>query len=134
MGGFQLTNSPANPYVYTGTFLTTNQAPGSVMLYQFVINGATWETTGDRTWTFANTNAVSLPLAYLNNVTSLGPVSLQVRDSGRVELQWEAGPRVRLQTAPALEGPWTDVPETEGAGSWSGTLGGAMRFYRLIGP
>ncbi|NGO38492.1 hypothetical protein G4L39_03645 [Limisphaera ngatamarikiensis] len=134
VGGFQLTNSPANPYVYTGTFLTTNQAPGSVMLYQFVINGATWETTGDRTWTFANTNAVSLPLAYLNNVTSLGPVSLQVRDSGRVELQWEAGPRVRLQTAPALEGPWTDVPETEGAGSWSGPPGGAMRFYRLIGP
>lgn len=134
VGGFQLTNSPAQPYLYTGTFLTTNQAPGSVMLYQFVINGATWETTGDRTWTFANTNALTLPLAYLNNVTSLGPVTLQLRDGGTVELRWEAGPRVRLQSAPAITGPWTDVPGTEGVGTWSGPWDGTARFYRLIGP
>lgn len=134
IGGFQLTNSPANPIVYSGTFLTTNQAPGSVMLYQFVINGATWETTGDRTWQFADTNAAVLPTVFLNNVTSLGPLTNRWIGPGTLELRWEAGPRVRLQSAPAVTGPWQDVPDTENAGSATVPVEAGQRYFRLIGP
>jgi hypothetical protein len=134
IGGFQLTNSPANPLVYTGTFLTTNQAPGSTMLYQFVINGTTWETTGDCTWQFAGTHAVVLPTAFLNNVTSLGPPTNRVIAPATLELSWQAGPRVRLQSAPTVTGPWQDVPDTAGQGSLTVPLGLTQQFFRLVGP
>lgn len=134
IGGFQLTNSPSSPYLYSGTFLTTNQAPGSVMLYQFVINGTTWESTGDRTWQFAGTNAVVLPTAYLNNVTSLGLLTHRMLGSGELELSWESGPRIRLQSASDLTGPWHDVADTQGQGRTTVPVGNAARYFRLVGP
>lgn len=134
IGGFQLTNSPAHPILYTGTFLTTNQAPGSTMLYQFVINGSTWESTGDRTWQFVDANPVTLPVAFLDNVTSLGTVTNRLAGAGQLELSWEPGPRVRLQSAPAVVGPWQDVPGTQGAGAVTVPVGSSQRYFRLIGP
>ena len=104
------------------------------MLYQFVINGTTWETTGDRTWQFAGTNAVVLPTAFLNNVTSLGPLTNRVIAPATLELSWQAGPRVRLQSAPTVTGPWQDVPDTAGQGNLTVPLGPSQQFFRLIGP
>lgn len=134
LGGFTLTNSPASPLVYSGTFLTTNNAPGSTMLYQFVINGNTWESTGDRTWQFTGTNAVVLPTAYLNNVTSLGALTWTPLSPTSAELSWQGGPRVRLQSAPAVTGPWQNVPDTENQNSAVVNLGPDKAFFRLAGP
>ncbi|MDW8308105.1 MAG: hypothetical protein RMK20_01880 [Verrucomicrobiales bacterium] len=134
LGGFVLTNSPTSPIVYSGTFLSTNHAPGSTMLYQFVINGNTWETTGDRTYLFTSTNAVVLPVAFLNNVTSLGALNWTPLTPTSAELSWQGGPRVRLQSAPAVTGPWQDVPNTENQNSAVVNIGSNRAFFRLVGP
>jgi hypothetical protein len=134
LGGFVLTNSPASPLIYSGTFVSTNHAPGSTMLYQFVINGNTWETTGDRTWQFTSTNPVVLPMAFLNNVTSLGTLTLTPLSATSAEVSWQGGPRVRLQSAPAVTGPWQTVPNTENQNSAVVPVGPGKAFFRLVGP
>jgi hypothetical protein len=134
LGGFMLTNSPANPLVYSGTFVDTNDAPGGIVLYQFVINGNTWETTGDRTWQITSTNPIVLPTAFLNNVASLGALTWTPLAPGSAQLSWEGGPRVRLQSAPAVTGPWQNVPNTENQNTAIVNLGPGQAFFRLAGP
>lgn len=133
LGGFTLTNSPANPIVYSGTATTTN-AVGATMLYQFVINGATWESTGDRTHQFADTNALVLPVAFLNNVTTLGPLTNTPLTATSAQLSWLGGPAVRVQTSASLAGPWQNVPGTEGQHLATVPVGPWQTYFRLVGP
>ena len=133
LGGFALTNSPANPIVYSGTYTTTNAA-GGTLVYQFVINGSTWETTGNRNYVHADTNAVVLPLAYLNNLANLGPLTNSPALPGQADLTWAGGPNIRLQSSTNLAGPWLDVPGSQGQNAATVPVGPAQTFFRLIGP
>jgi hypothetical protein len=133
LGGSILTNTPANPVVYSGTYTTTN-APGGNMLYQFVINGSTWESTGNRQHVFANTNAVILPTAFLNDVATLGPLTNAPASATSASLSWQAGPLVRVQTSTNLTGPWQNVDGTEGQSSTTAPVGPEQTYFRLIGP
>ncbi len=133
LGGFALTNDPANPVIFRGTIVDTNDAAGSTLQYQFVINGSTWETTGNRLFVLPNTDPRTLPLAYFNNVRDLGPLSITQAGAGQFSVTWTSGPLVRLQSSTNLLN-WVDVPDTMGQGSASitGTL--PMMFFHLFGP
>jgi hypothetical protein len=134
LGGFVLTNSTTAPYLYGGTWVDTNDAPGSVVQYQFVLNnGATWETTGNRLYTLTNANQQDFPVAFFNNVNTLGPLSLGSITGGQATISWTAGPAVRLQKATSL-GTWQDVASTLGQSTASVTVGTGQAFFRLIGP
>jgi hypothetical protein len=134
LGGFVLTNDPADPILYRGTIIDTRDAAGSVVQYQFVINGSTWETTGDRLFTLTSTNPTTLPLAFLNNVANLGPVSLTTSSPGQFSLTWTGGPGVRMQSSTNLVN-WIEVPDTLGQSSTSlSEPTQPHRFFRLIGP
>ena len=73
---FQLTNSPAAPNIYSGTFNDTTDAPGTPVQYKFIINGSNWESIGNRMFTLASTSQ-ALPLVYFNDAGSLGSLLLK---------------------------------------------------------
>jgi hypothetical protein len=133
LGGFILTNTPANPIVYSGTYVTTN-APGGTVLYQFVINGSTWESTGNRTHILTSTNPVVLPTVFLNDITTLGPVTNTPVSATSADLTWAGGPLIRVQSSTNLSGPWQNVGGTEGQSAASVTVGPEQTYFRLIGP
>ncbi len=135
LGGFMLTNSPANPLVYSGTWVDTNHIVGANVQYQFVLNnGATWENIGNRNYTITDTNPQTLPFAFFNNITSLGTLSVSKPSGGQVMISWSAGTHVRLQSAGSIGGPWSDVGGTEGLSSTNINVGAGPQFFRLIGP
>lgn len=135
LGGFVLTNDPANPVIYSGTIVDTNDAAGSTVQYQFVLNnGATWETAvGNRTVTLTSTNAITFPLAFFNNVNDLGAVSLGEISAGQRTLTWNAGVHVRLQSSTNLTS-WQDVLGTEGQGTATVETPSGTEYFRLVGP
>ncbi len=133
-GGFALTNSLDNTTLFSGTWVDTIDALGSAVQYQFVLNSATWE-TGVRMYTLMSTNEQILPLVFFNNVTGLGPISIQSSAGGQATLTWTAGPLVRLQSAATLpSSTWQDVPNTQGSNSVAVPLGPGQKFFRLTGP
>jgi hypothetical protein len=132
LSGFYLTNSPANPTIYSGVWVDTNDVPGTVVTYQFPLNnGSLWEV--NRSYAITSTNAQTLPLVFFNNVGNLGSLSLGPVANGQIPLSWTAGTYVRLQSSGDLRN-WQDVAGTEGVGSASVTLGSGSTFFRLIGP
>jgi hypothetical protein len=133
LGGSILTNSPGNPIVYSGTFTSTN-APGGNLLYQFVINGSTWESTGNRQYVFADTNAVTLPTGFLNNIATLGPITNTPVSATSASLTWAGGPLIRVQSSTNLPGPWTDVAGSVGQSAATVPVGPEQTYFRLIGP
>jgi hypothetical protein len=134
--GFGLTNSPANPYLFSGTWVDTADTVGAMVQYQFVISGTTWETgVGNRTYTLVSTNEQTLPLVFFNNVSNLGPIAMHPGAGGQATLVWTAGPLIRLQAAGGLvNSSWQDVPNTQGSNSVTVPLGPGTKFFRLIGP
>lgn len=134
LGGFSLTNDPANAIIYRGTWLDTNDTSGSVIQYQFVLNYGTWETTGNRNFTIPSTNATTVPLAFFNNVADLGAVTLGPIAAGQASLSWTAGPFIWLQRADSLAGLWQDMDGTQGQSSASVSVGPGNRYFRLRGP
>jgi hypothetical protein len=85
VAGFFLTNSPANPAIYTGTWDITN-APGSYPNYKFVYDrqsdsSVNWESRGNRYFQLPAT-ATNLPAVYFNDITNVAvphfPVTFQV--------------------------------------------------------
>lgn len=134
LGGIVLTNDAANPLIYSGTYLNTNDAVGSTLQYQFVLNnGTTWESTGNRNYDVASTNAIVFPVAFFSNVADLGPVNVSAMVNDEATLTWTPGPKVRLQSSANLDS-WTTVPDTEGQGSTTVNLHDDMQFFRLVGP
>ena len=133
LGGFVLTNDPANPLIYSGTIMDTNSIGGTVQ-YQFVLNnGVTWESTGNRNATLTSTNAVAFPVAFFNNVADLGSVTMTSIANGETTLNWTSGPRIRLQSSPDL-GTWNNVADTEGQSSATVSVTPDAQFFRLVGP
>jgi hypothetical protein len=132
LGGFQLTNSPASPILYTGTWTTTN-SPGASIQYQAVINGGTWE-TGGHYYTLTDTNHQYVPLFFPNNVNDLGTLTMGPVAAGQRTFNWMAGPKIRLQESASLTSGWTDVSNTEGQSSATVTVVPGNQFFRLIGP
>lgn len=136
---WQLAPTPTNQEVYTGTFLVTN-VPGATMAYKFVINyGARWESDGvgpsgnrNRILTMPET-ALELPTAFFNNLDNLGTISMARTNDDQLVLSWAPGWRIRLQTAPSPNGPWSDVPDTQGVDSATVGISGTA-FFRLTGP
>jgi hypothetical protein len=134
LGGFALTNDPANPVIYRGTIIDTNDSAGSTVLYQFVLNnGATWESTGNRNVVLASTNATTFPLVFFSNVSNLGPLTMGAIAGGETTLSWTAGLHVRLQTSADLNS-WVEVPNTEGQNSANVSATPPAQFFRLVGP
>jgi hypothetical protein len=134
-GGFTLTNSPDSTNIYAGTFVDTTDVPGTSIGYKFVLNGATWESINNRTYTLTSTNQQTLPLVFFNDVGDLGPISILTTSPGQAALSWTAGPLVRLQNATGLMNPaWQDVPNTQGANTITVPIGPNPQFFRLTGP
>jgi len=134
-GGFALTNSTDSPYLFSGTWVDNNDAVGSAISYQYVLNGGTWETAvGNRMYSITSTNEQTLPLVFFNNVSNLGPISIHVA-AGQVTLGWTAGPLIRLQSAAGLvTTPWQDVPNTQGSNSITVPINSGQLYFRLTGP
>lgn len=129
-----LERESADSTVWKGTFEVTSAA-GATVLFKFVVNGGTWESIENRSYTLTGTEPQTLPLLAFDNLETLAPLNLGPLVGGRVTLSWTAGPRVRLQTAsdfaPAA---WQDVPATEGQDSATVTIGPGRAFFRLTGP
>jgi hypothetical protein len=128
----QLTNSPSNPYVYSGTFTNATDAPGGPAEFKFLINGSTWESINNRVITLAPP-AQSVPVLFFNNVTNLGGITIGGIAGGQFTLTWTAGAAIRLQNSTDLK-IWTDVPDTLGVDTITVPLTGSRRFFRLAGP
>ena len=135
VGGFTLTNDPANdPLVYRGTWVDTN-APGGVVQYQYVLNGGTWESTGNRTFTLTDTNPVTRPLEFFSNVADLGALTAGPVSAGQMQLSWTGGTLIRLQNCTNLtENVWQTVDGTEGQSSATVNVDGSQAYFRLVGP
>jgi hypothetical protein len=134
----QLTNSPANPYVYQGTVDISGVSPGGNVPFKFVANGGTWETGNDRTFVLAN-SAQTLPIEYFDRTPDLGRLTITHDPTPfdvQVTLTWTGAAQIRVQTSTSLTGPWEDVPKTLGAST--ATLNydesPVPRFFRLVGP
>lgn len=133
LGGFVLTNDPANPVLFSGTIVDTNDTAGSTVNYQFVLNnGSVWE-SGNRTVQLTSTNAVVFPMAFFNNVSTLGTVTIDGINGNEMALSWNPGTFVRLQRSTNLTS-WSDVENTQGVGSTQVTIGSGTEFFRLVGP
>ena len=133
-GGFTLTNSPDSTNIYSGTFVDGTDVVGTQIGYKYVLNGSTWESINNRAYTLTSTNQQTLPLVFFNDVNNLGPLFLQT-SAGQVALSWTNGPLVRLQNSTNLvNGPWQDVPNTQGSNSISLPMSANRQFFRLIGP
>lgn len=84
---FVLTNIPSTT-IYSGTWDITRISPGGTVPHKFVINGGTWESIADRTFTLPNA-ATNLPVVYFNNITPTStivtnPVTFQINMAVRV--------------------------------------------------
>jgi hypothetical protein len=129
-----LSKSATNSNVWTTTLDITN-ATGGIVLYKFVLNGSTWETGDNRSYTLSSTNAQIVPLGYFNNASDLGPLFISSPAAGQITLSWTNGPLIRLQSAAGLVKPsWQDVPNTQGQSSAKVPVGAGPSFFRLIGP
>lgn len=129
---FGLTNSPANPTIYTGTTNILGGA-GSLVSFQYVIDQVTWEeAVGDRGFNLA-TNAQTLPLVYWNNVANLGQLTATPAGGTQLNASWTAAPLVRLQVSTGLPN-WTDVPGTTGQSNATVNITTDETYLRLIGP
>jgi hypothetical protein len=129
-----LTRSASDTNLWTGTY-EIQGLTGTVMYYKFVINGSTWESIDNRKYTFAGTNAQTLPKVYFNNAGNLGKIAVGVLTSGQLTLTWTANPVVQLQKSTAVSGQaWETVPDTLGQGTATIVLGGGAAFFRLATP
>jgi hypothetical protein len=134
--GFILTNSPASSTIYTGTWVDSSDGLGASVQYQYVLNGATWETlVGNRAHVLGSTNLQTVPLVFFNDVSGLGPLAIGPMTNGLTTLSWTANPNVRLQSAtnPASS-TWQDVSDTAGQDSATLPVGPANTFFRLKAP
>jgi hypothetical protein len=127
-----LTQSLADPNVYSGTFSVTNVA-GGLVSYKFELNsGVTWESINNRQFAMP-TVAGNLPTSYWNDVANLGTLTISNSGGGQATLSWTGGARTRLQSSSNLSAGWTDVPNTQGSNSASVNITG-HNSYRVIGP
>lgn len=126
--------SATDSNLWTGTFEITGTA-GMSLLFKYVLNGSTWESIDNRTYTVSSTDPQTLPGQYFNNVGDLGSLSVGAVSGGQLTLSWMAGPLVRLQTAAALgAATWQDVPNSEGQASATVAAGAGRAYFRLVGP
>ncbi len=113
------TNAPKNSFVIESRYIQSSGGPGNLgdtplrdCDFNFV-------------WVdFANPLAppAPAPLAHVNVTTVNGGLSLS----------WTAPPGFVLQSAAALKGPWTTVPNA--TSPWTVTYTGAKSFYRVAQP
>jgi hypothetical protein len=127
-----LTNSPADPYVYRGTY-SMKSAPGSSIPYKFVLNGNTWEDGDNRVFVLADAEQ-TLPTDYFNRQGDLGTITLSPPSNSQITLTWTAAPAVRLQSTTSLADNWQDVPNTTGLGSVTLPISDGNVHFCLTGP
>src|SRR5262249_50351285 len=129
-----LTNTLANTNLWVTT-LTLIGADASAVDYKYLMNG-TWEANNvgpggaqNRSVTLSRTNQ-TVPVVYFNNVSNLGPISVQSVSGGQISLTWTPGPLVRLQTSGnLLNGPWVDVPNTQGTDTATLSIGASPSYF-----
>jgi hypothetical protein len=126
-----LTNSPAEPAMYTGT-VNIKAAAGSAVPFKFVADGGTWEMGDNRTFTLQPPSQ-QLPVLFFNNQNNLGTLSINRVSTTEVGVSWTAAPNIRLQRSSNLAS-WEDVPNTAGLDSTTVALGSGPVFFRLAGP
>lgn len=78
---FVLTNIPSTT-IYSGTWEVTRISPGGTVPHKFVINGGTWESLANRTFTLPAA-ATNLPVVFFNDITPTStlltnPVTFQI--------------------------------------------------------
>jgi hypothetical protein len=134
-----LTNTAATPYLYTGTININSVPVGGSVAHKFVLNGGTWEMGDNRTFTLEGPSQ-TLPIEYFDRLPNLGPVSIAKEEPFffQFTVSWLGGPLIRLQSAPTVNGPWTDVPGS--LGQSSAFIDKAFEenippeFFRIIAP
>lgn len=135
---FVLTNDPGDPMVYKNT-TTISAGTGSSVAWQYVIDGVDWETQppnqipGDRQFTVAGTNQV-LDAVYYKDWDHLGLVSSSPSGPNQVDVSWDPGTLVRLQTSTNLLNAWLEVPGTTGESNATVNVTTPETYFRLIGP
>src|SRR5262249_47298 len=72
----QLTNSPANTNLYSGTVIDSADGAGATIQFKFVMNGSNWESIANRNYTLSSTNQQIIPLAYFNDISGLGSITI----------------------------------------------------------
>jgi hypothetical protein len=113
-------------------------------LTPFTLTSAQGLVAGANTIEFVVTNGISTPIAanptglrvdlkaYLN-ILDVQPTLTITRSGETVSVSWApAGPCLRLQSAPAVTGPWTDV--VDATNPYPTATTGAMQFFRLVAP
>lgn len=86
--------------------------------------------TGSWFWGIDNWGIYSVPsLAQ----SALGAITIHLNGTS-VVLNWTAAPNVHLQQSPSLApSSWTDIPSTQGLGTYTTGVTNQKAFYRLIG-
>lgn len=131
---FVLTNDPGDPMVYKGV-TTIEAASGSLVFWQYVIDGADWEeAVGNRVFTLGDTNNQAIDVVFWNNVGDLGPVATAPSGVDQVDVSWDPGTLVRLQKSTNLLNAWLEVPGTTGQSNATVTVTTPETYFRLIGP
>lgn len=129
-----LTRSTTDPNLWTGTFDVTSSA-GATIALKYVLNGSTWESIDNRTYTLPGTDPQTLPVVAFNNIDNLGRLTLARETGGKVKVSWTAGPHIRLRKATDLSlAHWQDVPNTEGQDSTTVEASTDQAFFQLTGP
>ncbi len=135
----QLTNSVDNPNIFSGTVNISTVSPGGTVPHKFVANGGTWEVGDNRLFVLEST-AQTLPSVPFDRIPDLGPVAVSVvsPDPYQVTVSWLGGPLVRLQKSTNLNGPWEEVPGSQGQTSVFFELTfeeeRPSTYFRLVGP
>jgi hypothetical protein len=137
--GLTLANDPPGSGIYTFTKTFTQGSPRAVT-YKYSINGADNEAGfGQNHFRYIrSTNGVyNMPLDVFQNMVveaKVGALSIGAPAGGSVPVTWQGYPSVRLQSATSLNGPWTDVANTDTQNSASLPISGGAQFFRLKKP
>ncbi len=137
--GLTLGNNPAGSGLYT---LTRTFPKDSVraITYKYSITGVDNEAGfgGNHFRYIRSTNGVyEMPMDTFQSMVvepKVGGLSIGTPTGGSVPVTWLGYPSVRLQSASSLNGPWSDVPDTDTQNSASLPFGSGEQFFRLKQP
>ena len=132
----------ADDGIYT-VQVTLPRGTTSRLVYKYGINGADNEAAigNDRVRYARATGSYTLPVDLFGTMTvenetrELGPLAINRSPAGEVTITWPAEAGVRLQQLSSLDGgAVTEVPNTDGQGSYTVQTTDAMGFFRLVKP
>jgi len=137
--GLNLVNNPPGSGVYTFTKTFAQGSPRAVT-YKYSINGVDDEAGfGQNHFRYIrSTNGVyNMPLDVFTSMVGeakVGGLVIGKPSGGSVPVSWLGYPSVRLQSASDINGPWTDVSNTDTQSGVSLPVGSGVKYFRLKKP